>query len=244
VKKLSPQGAEEVAPLIRIKNKKVTWSVDGVVNGRPDLGTITGTGIDVSFKAPAKVPKRNPVTVSASIDIDATYDKKHFTKGTLLSNIRIIDGEKYLLEIKDIETPPFFEYKDSASMMVLVNADGTVAIEDISNFSPEANPRIFTLDDCTITWIDDGIGLINITSVTGTTISSPGNPDRQLILTFTHTGAVTPKFHSECSGSDPSDDGGVEFAGNPTQLSVDLSPGHDFYILREGNTVAYLKLQE
>jgi hypothetical protein len=237
---------EMVAPLIKSKNKTVVWSVNGVEHGTPESGTIAeSNALTVSFKAPKKVPKRNPVAVSATIDITFTYNGKTYSKGkgTLLSNIRIIDGEKYLLQIIEIESPPFFEYKDSASVMLLVNTDGTVTIEDISNFHPETTPASFTQDDCTITWVDDGVGTINITGVTGKISSSPGNPDRQLILTFTHAGTVTPVFSSQCSGSDASTDGGFKTVGNPTQLSIELSPGHDFYTLREGHTLAFLALQ-
>jgi hypothetical protein len=243
--KLSPEG-DELAPLIKINNnKKVVWSANGVVNGNSTLGTVAANAITgATYKAPAKVPSQNPVAISALVDVKFKYHGKIFDKTTLISNIKIFDGEKYLLEIRVTETADPFVYTDSASLMVLVSADDKVTVSDISNFPPETNPATATLGNCTATWIPDNIGETNIAGVTGTISGSSGNPSRELILIFAHSGAVSPKFRQECTGSDPVTEGGIAFSGLPSLLAFTLTPDVGIYFLNDGQEFARLTLEE
>jgi len=45
-----------------------------------------------------KVPGQNPVAVSAQVQIKFKYKGKSFNKTSLVSNIRIIDEQVYLLK--------------------------------------------------------------------------------------------------------------------------------------------------
>jgi hypothetical protein len=243
--KSDPEG-DELAPLIKINfNKKVVWSANGIVNGNATFGTVvTNATTGATYKAPAKVPSQNPVAISALVDVNFKYEGKIFDKTTLISNIKIFDGEKYLLEIRETETADPFVYTDSASLMVLVSADGKVTVSDILNFPPQTNPATATVGDCTATWIPDNIGETNITGVTGTISGSSGDPSRELILVFAHSGTVSPKFRQKCSGSDPITEGGIAISGLPSVLSFTLTPDGGIYFLNDGQELARLTLED
>jgi glucosylceramidase len=53
-------------------NTAVTWSVGGVTNGNLIVGTVTGSGLAITYKAPAIPPPTNPVTIMATSQADAT----------------------------------------------------------------------------------------------------------------------------------------------------------------------------
>jgi len=233
---------EELVPLIKV-GKKIVWSANGVANGNSSFGTLTAVSLAATYKAPAKVPAQNPVLVSAQVQTKFKYHGKIFDKTLLASTIKIIDGENYLLEIRETETADPFAYGDTASLMVLVSADGKVTVSDISNFPPEITPETATVGDCTATWVPDGIGEINITGVTGTISGSSGDPNRSLILQFQHSGTITPKFHRVCIG-DEATDGGFAMVGFPTLLSFSLKPDAGIYFLDDGQEFARLTLQE
>ena len=242
VLKLDPNNDEELAPLITLRNKKITWSANGVVNGNSTYGTLTSISLDATFKAPAKAPSQNPVAVSALVDVKFKYHGKIFDKTSLVSYITIIDGQKYLLELRVTETASPFVYIDTASLTVIVSSDGKITGRDISNFAPKTNPATATMGDCTSTWIPDGIGEMNITSVTGTISGSAGDPKRDLILQFGHSGTVVPKFRRVCRGGDDTTEGGNAIPGFPPFVFFTLTPDAGIYFTDDGQEYARLTL--
>lgn len=241
--KLGPNGDEDLAPLIKVKNYKTIWSANGVVNGNSTFGTLTPSVLYATFKAPAKVPSQNPVAVSALVDVKFKYHGKTFDKTSLVSNITIIDGEKYLLEIRQTETASPFVYRDTASLTVIISADGKVTFSDILNFAPVTNPGTASVGGCTATWIPDAIGEMNITSVTGTLSGSSGDPERDLILQFTHSGTVSPKFHRACPPAGSETLGGLAIPGFPAVLFFTLKPAVGVYFQDDGEEFARLTLK-
>ena len=241
---LGPNNDEELAPLIKLRNKKIIWSANGVENGNSKYGTITSTFLNATFKAPAKVPSQNPVAVSALVDVKFKYHGKTFDRTSLVSNITIIDGQKYLLELRQTETAAPFVYKDTASLTVLISADGKVTVADILNFAPVMNPGTATLGDCTSTWIPEGIGEINITTVTGTISGSSGDSKRDLILQFGHSGTVIPKFRRVCNGGTEEILGGNAIPGFPPFVFFTLTPDAGIYFTDDGQEYARLTLLE
>jgi len=208
-----------VAPLITL-NKNIVWSVNGVVNGNSTFGTITGNLLNASFKAPAKVPSQNPVAVSAKVDVNFKYHGKTFGKtssASLVSNVRIVDEEVYIVEMKLLDTvvdnaPDYIIVWDSVSMKVTIRGE-TVTVSEITNFASKANPsQIVGYDDATY-FVPDPVGEINITSATGNVgpyIYANAPDDRMLGLKFVQTGTHDPKTHylgpngySDYSGGDP-----------------------------------------
>ena len=248
-KDLTSTGDEIAALSLKpITNQPIIWSVNGAVNGNLTVGQISGNQHTyATFTAPKKVPKppnNNPVAVSALVHDDFTYHGKIFSKTTLVSYMNIIDGEKYLLELRETESADPFVYTDSASLMVLVSADGIVSFSDITNFPPQSNPTSATLGDCTSTWVQDGIGEINITGATGAINTLPGDPSRVLILQFTHSGTVSPTFKRVCSGGGETTEGGVPIPGFPTVLSFTLVLNGGVYFQNNAQELARLTLQD
>jgi hypothetical protein len=237
---------DEVAPLIRLSNNnKVVWSANGIVNGNSTVGTLTGSSLIGSFKAPAKVPPQNPVTITALVGATIKYHGKTFDKMTLISSVNIVDKQKYDLVIYVFEKDAVpFNYEDSATMTVTVDANDSVTVSDINNFSPSCTPpSVTTSDGCTSTWVQDGIGEINITSGTGQAVRGSGDPSWSLLLRFTHTGAVSPKFHRVCTGGDDEILGGIPIAGVPDFLYFNLYPGNPHSHTDDGQSYAFLDLQ-
>jgi hypothetical protein len=236
---------DEVAPLIRLRNNKVVWSANGIVNGNPTVGTLTGGSLIGSFKAPAKVPTQNPVTITALVGATIKYHGKTFDKMTLISSVNIVDKQKFDLLIVVVEQDAVpFVYKDSATMTVTVDANDSVTISDISNSAPYCLPlSVTTTDGCTSTWVQDGIGEINITSGTGQAVRDSGDPSWSLLLRFTHTGAVSPKFHRVCTGGDDEILGGIPIAGVPDFLYFNLLPETTHSHTDDGQSYAFLDLQ-
>jgi hypothetical protein len=231
---------EMLAPLIRTKNRKITWAVNGVVHGNSTFGTIPDSNsLTVSFKAPAKVPKSNPVTVSASIDITFEYDGKTYTKGkgTLLSNIKIIEAAKFNLYMTVTESVGgLLIYTDHASMTVLVNPDGTVVISNVENFAPKSDPLSYTDGGCTLTWVEDAIGEMNVVGITGTATG----PDPVLTLNFTHTGTLFPTFRTDCDDGSSETLPGFSILGFPSSLTFTLDKDTPSYEIDDGHIKATL----
>ncbi len=181
-----------LAPLLN-KVGKISWSASA--------GSLTsGSDGDMSrtFKAPAKLPSQNPVAVAAQVQIKFKYHGKTFDNTTLVSNVKIFDGDEvYLLEMRVIDSSWFAGMKttDSVSMKVKVN-DTTVTISDIKNFPSTAVPERLVLGNSTVIWINDPIGELNITKATGRNAVDFFGPNTGLLgFDFTHTDVHTPKYH-------------------------------------------------
>ncbi|MDR3675417.1 MAG: putative Ig domain-containing protein [Acidobacteriota bacterium] len=53
-------------------NTAVTWTVNGVVNGNATFGTITGSGLSVTYNAPSSVPSPATFSITATSQADQT----------------------------------------------------------------------------------------------------------------------------------------------------------------------------
>ena len=219
--------------------EEIVWSANGVVNGDATSGTVTpGAQGSAIFKAPEKVPGQNPVTVSAQVNTRKgfTYEGKGFDKMMLLAYVKITDKEKFKLDLRVTEpTPGLLVYTDSATMTVQINADGTVDILDVQNFNPKVVPESFTADGCTISWVHDAIGEVNITSATGITTGT----DPILILNFNHSGTMFPTFKSDCSGIVEIKDG-FPILGSPSSLTFTLDHTSPSFEIDDGHVYAKL----
>ena len=61
-----------VASVSGTSNTGVTWKVNGITNGNNTYGTITGSGLSVTYNAPATVPSAAPFNVTAISTEDPT----------------------------------------------------------------------------------------------------------------------------------------------------------------------------
>jgi hypothetical protein len=231
---LTSLNGNDVAPLIKTVSKKIIWTVNAVVGGNSDFGTVSGNALNTTFKAPSKAPKtQNPVAVGAQVNVNATYGGKKFDKTEVFMYIKVIEDAKFELEITVNEPYQVMTYSDHVVMQVLVKADGTVVISDIDNFPPENNPASYTDGGCTLSMVPDNTGEINIVSATGTTTGT----DPILNLYFNHQGATFPYFKSVCDdGSSDTFPGGNIF-GIPVSLTFTLDNNMDEFENNDGTHV-------
>ena len=107
------------------------WTVNGNVNGRPEVGFVTKQdNRKAIYTAPATVPDNNPVAVSVQIYSD---DKKK--KLLLTSNITVIGGKYHFTYIHIDEGDGCFALVDSSSCIVNLDADNP-SITNIINYPP------------------------------------------------------------------------------------------------------------
>jgi hypothetical protein len=234
----------DLLALLAPKNPKIIWAVNGNVNGNPNVGTLSGSVYDQTYKAPDKVPAVNPVIVSAEVTLTMNFEGKHYNRLVLTSQITVIDGEKYLLEMRISETIDPFKYTDSVNMIVVIDNENNITVSDIHNFSPNITPPYYRMDPCTVTWEWDAVGETNVSGVTGTISGSNGDPSRALWLDITNTGAVSPKFTQTCDGGDPETEGGFGTSGLPMNAYFTLVPGQKVYETDTGDMYEKLTLIE
>jgi hypothetical protein len=198
------RSPDQIAPLKNFSKTPVIWSVNAVVNGNAQSGTISSTsipgtaGASAVFTAPVKVPAQNPVAVTAEVDLPFKYHGKTFNKTTLVSNITIT-GAKYLLEIVERrdDLKMGIWVTDSASMLVDLTGD-QVVISDIRNFAPVvALPNSAKNELCTFSYVQEGTGDINITAATGE-IRVQSSTERALQIFYTQTGTVDYSYRQYC----------------------------------------------
>ena len=60
------------AAVMNTKNLAVTWTVNGVANGNSTYGTITGSGLSVTYTAPAAVPSTATFNIVVTSVADAS----------------------------------------------------------------------------------------------------------------------------------------------------------------------------
>ena len=94
VEELAALDDGTLAPLVKPKYMSIkNWTVNNIVNGNSSVGVTQATSsLDVTYKAPASVPAKNPVAVVASLkDLDYAINGQKFKDLKLVSNITIYD---------------------------------------------------------------------------------------------------------------------------------------------------------
>lgn len=132
-KKMEPAGDDELVPLTPLYKKNagndqlaplpvlLAEKMEQLKNYRLDFkewrlsgqGNLKPAGSKATYTAPDKIPSPNPVTVS--VDINATNNSKT-TKLILLSNIKIVDADLYLLLTVDGTTYEYYQYGFNGSV--------------------------------------------------------------------------------------------------------------------------------
>jgi hypothetical protein len=235
-KEIIQLNGDPVAPLIKTASKKVIWSVNGTANGSSKYGKVSGNALNTTFTAPDKVPQPSSVAVSAQVDIQFTDKGVTFNKTSLVIYIEIIDAQKFRLELTVTEPNPLMVYEDHANMNVLLKPDGTVVVSDIDNFAPTSNPESYTDGGCTLTWLPDPIGEVNIVTATGSTRGT----DPILTLEFTHSGTWFSSYRSDCEGGDSETRPGYSIFGFPSSLTFTLDKDMDSFDSDDGHVKAIL----
>jgi hypothetical protein len=104
-------------------NLPPVWSANGVVNGNAAVGTVraTGNAIQATYRAPATVPARNPVAVSAELkNLNFSVGGRTFQNLKVTSNVLVYDENTF--EVK------LFAWVDQTSLACGARA------EDVGSF--------------------------------------------------------------------------------------------------------------
>lgn len=208
------------------------WKEYGTVNSNDKwevspqgAGTITPTGDGNAFyKAPDNVPSPNIVTITKTFTRPgSTSTRKVSTK------IKIEGPLQYRLDAVYITTSFMIgtTYKDSSSVIIKIQKDSSVLAQgsDITNNAPTSTPDNYDYVEapgCKASFMQDGIGTINITKVTGN-FKSFGNDDNLLTLVVYNDNCIGPTWNLVCNGSTlPYHFGGQASYIDPISFEVSL----------------------
>ncbi len=182
----SPEQKEgdELAPLIRTP-KKAVWRVNNIIKGNDIVGTLTlGTANYVEssnvYKAPAQVPKQNPVAVSVKLEgLTIKFNGINFNSLRLVSNILIYDNayEVKMISSMDGTAGSMFgklTYKDSGSFVVSITGKEAKLIEKVNKNTPD---KLDYEGKCEIKQLKPGSGNIHIIGAKSIKVIPATTPD-------------------------------------------------------------------
>lgn len=201
-------------------NAVSNWKVNGRTGNNQD-GTITGTGSNVTYKAPSPIDRERTVQVSAELNYSiVVYNNgkavSSVNKLILFTTISLLPSKfEYTVETQYVDSAVTGykggqTYLDKASFDIsfkkIKNIMGipmiVVSASNFLNYVPSVSPSSKTyIDGITWSWIPDGIGLTNITAVkflNGLTLSDSTvffDGDSIVRIEFLHTGALNPGFN-------------------------------------------------
>ena len=105
-------------------NTTVTWSVNGIANGNAAFGTITGTGLVVTFNAPATVP--TPATYNITVTSQADPSKSASISVTITAAVPLAcgSGSESILNGQYAFLLRGFNHSGFAGIVGSIKADG------------------------------------------------------------------------------------------------------------------------
>jgi hypothetical protein len=187
-----------------LEDRPVVWKANGVANGNAEQGRITGDYPTATYTAPAARPARNPVSISATINLPFTLSGQHFNQVILTASAFIrLNNYKFSLRY-EWAAPDACSYNgqnefDAADMQVAV-VDTVVTFSHFANQQPLAiNPASISFGNCSINATAGTTGFINITSGTGK-VEKELNGESRLRLDLKNSGATSNTCSVVCPG--------------------------------------------
>ncbi len=191
-----------------------SWRANEVLNGNNVVGTITPQSkVKATYKAPAKVPNRNPVAVTADLrGLNYTTNVRGrattFTDLKLVSNLLVYDNAYEVTMITEIQDASGVcmgatTYKDTGSFVISLNGTEARLIERVNrNTSAFLN---YSGGKCWgYTELKPGTGNIHIAGTPVIKITPPSAPGRGawIEISFNRTPAIFPLFQITCKCDD------------------------------------------
>lgn len=191
-----------------------SWRANEILNGNTVVGTITPQSkVKATYKAPAKVPERNPVAVTADLrGLNYTTNVRGqaitFTDLKLVSNLLIYDNAYEVTMISEVQDPSGVcmgatNYKDTGSFVVSLNGREARLIERVNrNTAAVLN---YSGGKC---WgyanLKPGTGNIHIAGSPVIKVTPPSVPGRGawIEISFSRTPAIFPLFQITCKCDD------------------------------------------
>ncbi|HVV06816.1 MAG TPA: hypothetical protein VHC96_21440 [Puia sp.] len=160
------------------------WTVNGVPNGNSSIGTVTGSGANVVYHAPAKLDAPIEVLVECQLKMHEII----FTGGQKIDllrpkrgvRIRVWPYKEYDFTVKlfyyDSTVSGFFHsapsppvYSDHAQFDVHLKAKldaPEIELSNLQNYPPEVSSASFTYGNSVWTWTPDPYGMMDVSGLT------------------------------------------------------------------------------
>jgi hypothetical protein len=213
------------------------WSIDDMGPTTAEVGTISGTGANVTYTAPDNIDKDQQVKVSAEVTGSfVAYIKKKkysFDKIILVGSVNLVlDKMSFSVKIEyqqsGTNTCFIDNFTDGAMLEVDIDKGVvTVPVEKIQNQNGSATPNAGPDDSGNgdyCTFVPGNLGLVNITGGSGTVETygtGPGARDYTNV-TLTQTGTALPTWTVVEQGGATSTQGGIALPGFPPVIRVVL----------------------
>jgi hypothetical protein len=204
------------------------WSIDGVPDGNAENGTLSQDNETETYTAPAEVDEERTVQASGTIIYDVTawnngQQLKQTAKFILFAPIDLLPNKiSFIINvfISAYKTSGVYNdyYVDSASFQADLDlSDSVVTFSAFTNVPPSATPPSGYNDVSSAKFINDGIGLTNVTYALG--VFSPGGDS--VVIVLGHTNTVLPKWQvTSLVGGSNYTTGGDDVPGYPTAVTI------------------------
>lgn len=116
-------GEEATIMAIIVGNQTVTWSVDGIENGNATVGTITGNGDSVTYRAPASGGEH---TITCASSVDGAISAVSTVSVTLASSVSIALSPSVVSLLAGAQTSLSAVVSGSSNAAVTWEVDGIV----------------------------------------------------------------------------------------------------------------------
>jgi hypothetical protein len=201
-----PQSTDDDAlpplPVIKlIPSQQITsW----IVVGGSQNGSISGSGNQVSYTAPAKISTEKTIQVSVTVrKAIASKSRKQvmisFTQKTVFIKLYLHPPVlSFSVQLDDtiINTSTYYNdvYHDGASFQVDIKGN-IVTLSKIVNQAPTVTPPYGSGGDGTAaTWIPDAIGVTNITDADAAFAYDTTSGNKNVVIYFAQSATVTPNW--------------------------------------------------
>lgn len=189
---------------------RVIWHANEILNGNSAVGTISVLArTNVNYKAPAQVPVKNPVSVTATL-LGFVYKTKikgqpmTFENLRLVSNILVFDDAYEVTMINEMQDASVANlgpvtYKDTGSFVISLNGRDARIIEKVNKNVVAALSYQDGICCYNYTVIKNGTGNIHIagTPVVKVTPATQGKP-AIVEIRFIRVPAIFPTFQVTC----------------------------------------------
>jgi hypothetical protein len=179
------------------------WSANGVVNGNAVTGTIraSGNGLQPVYHAPAAVPARNPVAVTADLkNLQFKIGNTTFNNLKVTSNVLVYDENTFEVKMEAwVDQTSLYcgqRAVDEGGFIVQVQTTSAKVLDIRNSLMTIPIPARCP---CNPVWINQpaSIGPIHIAGVQSITVTPPAppsQPDGHVRIFFVPTMAVLPVF--------------------------------------------------
>ncbi|MBK7562602.1 MAG: hypothetical protein IPP43_11200 [Chitinophagaceae bacterium] len=181
-----------------------TWRANEIINGNAVVGKIdVGSKTTVTYTAPASVPTRNPVAITAELKgLTYKYKGRVLRELRLVSNILIYDDAYEVKMISILEGDAgtvlgTVTYKDTGSFVVSLESGRARIIERVNRNIPD---KLEYTGKCEVTLLKAGSGNINILGVNNIKVIPPASPGgiSWIEIDFKYSPTIIPLLNFKC----------------------------------------------